>query len=600
MPSTRGSSSNGAWRAAAAACALLAGCGGGAGDTPLVHRRILTGKVKGFDPAQVGDAFAGEMALQLYEPLYEVHYLKRPFELVPLTAAGMPAIGDVGRTYRIAIKPGVRFHDDACFPEGRGRPLEAGDFVYAWKRVADPRVGGSLWGFLQGQVEGLDAWREAVQDEGDAAFDRPVAGLRAVDAATLEIRLTAPDPRFTYKLAMPWSAAVPREAVDRYGAGFLERAVGTGAFRLAEYVRDSRIVLARNPDYHDVRYPSEGEPAHGEFAGDDALGRLADAGRRVPLCDRVEVSIIVEGQPQWLEFMSGNADFSTIPKDAFGQAVAGGAPTADLKARGVWLDRSPLLDLSYTCFNMQDPVLGGHPLLRRAMACAADRAHARELFANGRGGLAQSPIPPGLFGYDDTWRNPHQQFDLERARALLVEAGFPAGEGLPEFNFDVQETNSTARHGAELFQAQMARIGVRIRLDVNTWPAFLKKVEEGRTQIWGIGWGADYPDPENFLMLLYGPNAAPAGANAARFHDPEYDRLYERVAGAPDTPERHRAIRRMVEIACEANIWIFDLHRDAWVLHQPWCHNYKYPVIGGGYFKYVRVDPAERARRLGE
>jgi ABC-type transport system substrate-binding protein len=142
-----------------------------------------------------------------------------------------------------------------------------------------------------------------------------------------------------------------------------------------------------------------------------------------------------------------------------------------------------------------------------------------------------------------------------------------------------------------LFQSQLAAVGIRLKIEGNTWPSFLKKVEEGRTEIWGIGWGADYPDPENFLMLLYGPNAAPAGANAARFQNDEYDGLFEQINGALDTPERRQRIRRMVEIACEEAPWIFDLHRESWVLHQPWCKNYKYPVIGGGYFKYIRIAP---------
>jgi ABC-type transport system substrate-binding protein len=464
-------------RAVALGLALLSLCLAGScrraaaparGDVRPVHRRILNGKVKGFDPAQVGDAFSGEMALQFYEPLYEFHYLKRnPFALVPLTAAAMPTVSPDGLTVTIPIRPGVTFHDDPCFPGGRGRELQAADFIYSWKRVADPEVGKSLWGFLQGQIAGLDAWREAVETDEEGARQRPVAGLQAPDDHTLVITLTKPNPRLPMLLAMPWSAAVPREAVAYYGKdGFLARAVGTGAYRLEEFVRDSSITR---------RALSRRRRAGAR--GVRRRRRPGAAGRRRQARPAV--------RPRRGEHRGGgSAALTSIPKDAFGQAVASGKLTEELKAKGVWLERAPLLDLTYTCFNMRHPILGTNRKLRQAMAAAIDRKHSRELFQNGRGILAQSPLPPGLFGYDDTWVNPHQTHDVERAKRLLAEAGFPEGKGLPVFTFDLQSTSSTARQGAELFQSQLAAVGIRLKVEGNTWPSFLKKVEEGRTEIW--------------------------------------------------------------------------------------------------------------------
>lgn len=567
---------------------------------PSVHRRVVTAKIRGFDPARAGDAFSGEAAYQICEPLYEFHYLKRnPFELLPLTAAGPPEMGADGRTWTIRIRPGIRFHDDPCFPGGTGRELVAGDFLYAWKRVADPATESSMFAFLQGLIEGIDEWREAALAAEQADYDRPVPGLRAPDADTLEIRLTRPHPRFPHLLALPFMAAVPREAVERYGKGFDDHPVGTGAYRLAEWVRDSRYVLERHPGYRDVRYPAEGEPPHGAFPGDAALGRLADAGVRVPICERIEVSIIEEESPRWLEFLSGALDCVEIPRDAWGQALSGGAPSAEIAARGIRLEHTALLDLTYHCFNLDDPLFGPNRKLREAIACAVDCDLQRRILLNGQGVVAESLVPPGLAGYDDAWRNPRQRFDLERARALLAEAGYPGGEGLPEIPYEVQTAATSQRQRAELLKEMLARIGVRIRLEINTWPSFTKKVEEGRARFFGIGWGADYPDAENFLQLLYGPNIPPAGSNVARFRDAEYDRLYEEIVRLTDSPERTARIRRMIAIACENGPWVLGHHRDAWWLVHPWCHNYKYPVVGGGYWKYVRVDAAERAARLG-
>lgn len=584
----------------------LQGCGGdgGAGSTgaPRVQRRAVRAKVKGFDPATSGDLYSSGACVQIYEPLYEFHYLKRnPFVLIPLTAAAQPTVSEDRLTLTIPVKKGIRFHDDDCFPGGRGRELVAQDFIYAWKRIADPKVKSPLWGFLQGNIVGLDEFREAAEASEQADYDAPVAGLTASESHTLVIRLARLNPQFQMILAMPFTAAVPREAVQKYGDGFLNHAVGTGAFRLAEWVRDSRYVLVRNPDYHDMRYPDEGEHPSSNYAGDAAEGFLEWAGQRVPLCDRVEASIIVEDQPYWLEFVTGKADVTAIPKDAFGQAIAGSKVSSEMSAKGVTLRRTPDLDLTYIAFNMSDPVVGGeeHKLLRRAISCAMNVAKVRELFHNDRGLFAQSIIPPGLFGYDPGYQNPNT-YNLERAKQFLAEAGYPEGKGLPELTYDSSGTDSTSRNMAELIQTELAAIGIKCRIESQPWPAFDKKINEGRAQFWGVGWGADYPDPENFLQLLYGPNSAPNGQNGSRFQHAEYDQLYERMRVLPDGDERRQLIRRMVAIAEEHQPVVYELHREAWVLSNPWCPNYKYPLVTNGYLKYVWVDMEERKRRIGE
>lgn len=566
---------------------------------PVVFRRAMIAKVKGFDPALADDLYAGTSSQQIYEPLYEFHYLKRPIEAVPLTAAALPTVSADGLTLTIPLKRGIRFHDDACFPGGKGRELVAGDFVYAWKRVADPKNESPLWAYLQDQIVGLDEWSDAAGDAEQADYDAPIAGLTAPDPYTLVIRLTKVNPQFRYFLAMVFTAAVPREAVQKYGADFPNHAVGTGAFRLKSWVRDSRFVLERHPGYHDMRYPAEGEPASGSFPGDAALGRLAHAGERAPLCDRCEIDIITEDQPFWLQFETGAADISSIPKDAYGRAIKDFKVADDLAKREITLERVSDLDLTYTVFNMHDPLLGKHRLLRAAIASATNEVQVREIFHNGRAALAQSPVPPGLFGYDPAYRHPYP-FDLARAKTLLAEAGFPDGVGLPELVYDSSGTDATSRQMAELVQQQLAAIGIRLKVVMNHWPAFSEKINKGLGQIWGVGWGADYPDPENFLQLFYGPHAAPAGQNGSRFQDPAYDRAFEAMRILPDGPERLAKVREMIDIVNREVPYIPGLHREAWVLSHPWCRTYKYPQVGGGYWKYQSVDMAMRRRLLGK
>lgn len=584
--------------AVVAAAGVIVGFGGKRREG-MIHRRAFPAEVKGFDPVTAGDLYSGTAVLQIFEPLYEWHYLKR-YELTPLTATALPETSEDGRTLTIRLRPGIRFHDDPCFPGDAGRELVAGDYIYSWKRVADPRSESPLWAFFQGAIEGLDAFREAAQAAESVDYDQPVAGLTAPDPHTLVIQLTKPSRLFPMFLAMPFTSAVPREAVERYGDGFLNHPVGTGAFRLDEWKRDSRFVLRRHAHYRDVRYPSEGQPPDRTYSGDEARGLLRLAGQRAPFCDWIEVSILTEDQPRWLEFVNGNLDVSAIPKDAFGQAIAGGRVSPDFAARGITLESTPDLDLVYMCFNMSDPVVGGekNKLLRRAVARAIDETKLRELFYNDRGVLAQSMIPPGLFGYDPDYRSP-SQYDPARAKALLAEAGYPDGAGLSELVYDMTGSDTTTRNMGEFLKGSLAQVGIKLRLVSNTWPAFDEKTNKGQLQMFGAGWGADYPDPENFLQLLYGPNSAPNGQNAARFQDPEYDRLYEQVRALPNGPERLAAVRRMVDIAAEQQPLVYEVHRDAWVLSHPWCPNYKYPQVGGGYWKYIHVDMADRARRLG-
>ncbi|MCI0343120.1 MAG: ABC transporter substrate-binding protein [Planctomycetales bacterium] len=567
---------------------------GGAGG-PIVRRQAFVAQVKGFDPALAGDLYSGTAAFQIYEPLYEFHYLERPFREIPLTAEAMPEISQDRLTYRIRLKKGIRFHDDSCFPGGTGRELTVHDYIYAWKRVADPRVQSELWAFFQGKIVGLDALHDRASTSGNFDYDAPVEGLQAPDPHTLVVKLTRPSVDFVYLLVMPFTAAVPREAVEHYKDDFINHGVGTGAYRLVEWVPNSRIVYEKNPDYHDVRYPETGAP------GDRESGLLADAGKRVPFSDRVEITIITEDQPRWLQFERGALDIAGVPKDAHGKAIVNEQPAPYLREKGVQIEIVPELDVTYICFNMVDPVIGKNRLLRRAIAHAADLEKTREIFFNGRGLYAQSPIPPGLFGYDPNYRNPHQEYNLDKARKHLADAGYPGGEGLPEIVYDSSGTDTTSRQMAEHFQENMSKIGIKIRIEANTWPAFSEKINKRQCQAWGIAWGADYPDPENFLQLFYGPSSSPNGQNGSNYQNPEYDKLYEEIRVLPDGPDRLRKIHRMRDIIAEDNVWVYELHRVTYILKNPWIRNYKYPpFLGGAFYKYTKADMAERKKWIGE
>jgi oligopeptide transport system substrate-binding protein len=579
-------------------CAALAACTPSRKELGNAYRVPLPTNLKTFDPVQCSDQYSMVCQQQVYETLYQYKYLARPYDVEPLLAEAPPEVGDSGRVYRIRLKRGIRFIDDPCFPGGKGREVKASDFVYSIKRMADERNKTTGWWIFEGKIVGLDAFRGAstslppLEDSiHPALYDRPVEGLRDLDDSTVQIILTKPFPYFKYILAMPYAAVVAREAVERYQVEFMNHPVGTGPFILREWRHGLRLRFDRNPGYHHDFFPAEGTHA------DSLRGLLADAGKPLPFIDRLEFTIFEETQPMWLNFLRGNLDHSSIPKDNFDQIVS-----PDKALRGGYADKGLTLipreelDLTYIALNMEDPFLGKHKKLRRAIALANDVDHIIKLFYNGQAIRARSPIPPGLFGYDSTFDNPSARHDLEAAKKLLAEAGFPGGKGLPEFEY-LTQSNTTSRQMGEHFIQEMAAIGVRVRLEAVTWPEFLERLKKKKCQMAGAAWGADYPDPENFLQLLYGPNESP-GENVSNYKNPEYDSLYVKMAVMQDTPERLAIIKRMKAILAEDCPWILETHRLREVLNYDWVGDFKPSAVIEMPAKYIKIDEALRRNRL--
>jgi oligopeptide transport system substrate-binding protein len=589
--------------AALAAAALLTGCSNDP-YPPTDGKKVIYGALSedpsSLDPVRAGDVLSGLVMCQIYDALYEYHYLKRPYVLKPCLAEDMPKVSDDGLTYTIRIKKGVRFQDDPCFTEtdGMGRELTADDLIYSIKRVADPANRPTGWWLLEGHVVGLDEFhRQAVARDAankPADYDLAVEGLQAPGRYTLQIRLVGPYPQLKYALAMTYTAAVPREAVEYYGEDFVNHPVGTGPFRLEEWHKRWRLILDRNPTYREEFYPSDGAP------GDAEAGLLDAAGTRLPIVDRMYYTIVYEGQPLWIYFKQGYLSISGVGKDQFDEAITEAKELRpEFVEKGVRLFEQQDADVYYVGFNADHPIMGPNRKLRQAMSLAFDTDWRIDHFYRGQATSAQSPIPPGIFGYDPDYRNPYKQHDLARARELLEQAGYPGGIGPDgkrlELNYEIGRPGPAAIQGAQAFAADMEQIGLKIDIKTNTWNEFLQKAHDGRLGLYGLGWILDYPDPENFLQLLYGGNKPP-GPNNSRYDNPEYNALYEKMRVMEDTPERLAIIHRMRDIVVEDCIWIPSVHSVDYILVHQWVRNYKPHGITGGYLKYRDVDLALRDR----
>lgn len=572
---------------------LCSGCRGGSGEAgPETVLRQSTQRIRGFDPVKAGDVSSAIAIARIYETLLQYDYLNRPYRLEPLLARAMPDVSDDGLTYTFKIRPGIYFQDDSCFTNsgGRGREVEAGDFVYAIKRLADRKSHSVGYWTVAGRLEGLDAFRDASASPEPTDFDCVVPGVKALDRYTLVLQLVKPYPQLLWILAMHYAAAVPREAVEYYGDDFSSHPVGSGPYILKEWRQNYRLEYVRNPGWRSSgrmdRYPIEVNP------DDEALGLGVDAGQPLPFIDRIVDYVVTDPATRWLMFMQSELESSDVSRDNWDVVLDEQFDLVPgLAARGVVLNTAPSLRIGYFAFNMEDPVLGANLALRQAMTCAFDTEAWIRLY-NGRISRPTSPIPSGLSGHD-AGQNlfPH---DLDRARRLMAEAGYP--EGLdPSTGRRLSLTlelgradDAELRQSAEQFAFFMSRIGLQIQLSYNNGPAFYEKLERRQAQMFFLSWIGDYPDAENFLQLFYGPNASP-GPNRCNYRNQQYDELYDRVKVMPDSPERTEIYRNMAAMVMQDCPWILASHYLDVVLRQPSFRNYKMHAFPYGMEKYYRI-----------
>jgi oligopeptide transport system substrate-binding protein len=563
-------------------------------DSPNTLHLWSEAKIKGLDPIMADDIYADEQVKYAYESLLQYSYLKRPFQVEPALAEAMPQVSADGKTYTIRIKKGVVFQDDPCFKEsgGKGRELTAEDFIYSWKRLSDPKSTSPGFWVVDGKIVGLNAWRDEASKAGAVDYSKAIEGLKALDHYTLQITLVKRSAQFMFNLAQQFMAVVPHEAVELYGKEFQNHAVGTGPFRVQEFNGASKIVWVRNPTYRKEFYPSEGMP------GDKEAGLLEDAGKPIPFADKLVTQVFEEKQPMWLTFLSGRLDRATIPKDSFDQAVGPNKELKpELKGKGIVMYMNPDPEFTRMTFNMADPLFAKNKYLRQAISLAYDASQVIQIFYNGRAIPAQGPIPPGLAGYDESFKSPYRQFDLAKAKELLAKAGYPNGEGLPQLEY-LTLSDSTSRQFSELDAKMLGAIGVKLKINVYSWPEYQAAVKNRRGQlIAGSAWTADYPDAENFLQLYYSKNAPP-GANDGSYSNPEYDKLYEKALTMMDSPERLVVYKKMVDLLVEDCPAIFVAHRVSYSLVQPWLKNFKRTTFDHAFAKYLRVDvkAAEESR----
>ncbi len=575
-------------------------------DAPRTLRYAFRIAETGFDPAKISDLYSRTVTAHIFEGLYQYDHLARPSQIIPLTATALPEVSADFRRFTIHIRPGIFFADDPAFG-GQRRELTALDYVYSFQRFADPANKSQAWSDVAEQgLVGLDAVRQRALDS-RTPFDygADVPGLQATARHTLQLTVAEPRPRLLELLAdNGLYGAVAREVVQFYGDKIAEHPVGTGAFKLVQWRRSSEMVFERNPGHRHRVYDDDAHPAPGDAQGQALLARFK--GRRLPLVDRVVVAVVEENQPRWLSFLNGQHDFiERVPDDFSTVAMPGGQVAPNLAKRGIQGMRTVGPEGVLTVYNMEDPVVGGYSpariALRRALNLAVDIPREINLARRGQAIPAQSPSVPHTTGYDPAYRSEMGEYSPARARALLDMHGYvdrdgdgwrEQPDGMPLKLVRRTIPDSFERQLDELWQKNMAAIGINVEFKFAKWPENLKAMQAGKVQIWRVGSSASQLDGQSALQRLYGP--ASGTANLSRFRLPAFDALFNRMSALPNGPERDALFLEARRLSAVYAPYKQHVHRIYTDMAQPWLVGYRRPLFGNRWWHMVDIDETKR------
>jgi peptide/nickel transport system substrate-binding protein len=558
----------------------------------------------GFDPVKVSDYYSGTVIESIFEPLLTYDYLARPAKLVPNVAVALPTVSDSGKTYTIRIKKGIYFAADPAF-NGTPRELIAEDYAYSIKRFLDPKNRSPYAFLFDGKIIGLGELAADAQKTGNFDYAEKIAGLEVLDRYTLRIRLKETDFSFSHVLAFPLTGAVAREVIDAYGDDSNSHPVGTGPYVLKKYTRSAKIVLGANPAYRGIVWDFK--------PGDDPLDAQIVAqmkGKKLPRIGSVEISIMEETQSRWLAFERGETDIEYQLWDVAPKFMtADGKLKPDFVRRGIRLNRTIDPEIVYLHFNMQEQI-GGQPnpvggfslekiALRRAIAMAYKIDDQINVIRKGQAIRAEFPIPPGIAGHDPAYRN-SIRYEPQTANALLDRFGYKKGadgyRNLPDgkpltVRYSSMPTERD-RQFDELVKRSLDTIAVRVEIHKDRFPELIKLQKQCRLMMHNSAWIADYPDGDNFMQLLYGPNTGQS--NNACYRSPEYDRLYEQSKTIPDSPERNRLYREMARLIEAHTVWLLEDSRYRNVLLQPYVIGYKKHPVMHAEWLYIDLESGPR------
>jgi oligopeptide transport system substrate-binding protein len=577
---------------------ITVGTARGADPNKVLHVAFVAPET-GFDPQASNDLYSNYVNREMFDPLYRYDYLARPFKVIPNTAAALPEISADGTTWTIKVRPGIYFSDDPAF-NGKKRELTAEDYVYAFKRLIDPKLRSNNAQILDDRLVGAKAAIAAARKAGKFDYDAPLEGAQAVDRYTIRLKLNFPAYDLLADLTSSASVAVAREVVTAYGdaSGWvMDHPIGTGPYYLKSWRRGQQIVLEANPNFRELQFPDSAQP--------EDRARLAKMrGKKLPIVGRVEIAIIEESNPRLLAFEKGELDYITIPTDLVPKVLVGNKLKPEYADKGIVLGRGVQPTVVYTYFNMEDPVVGGYTpekiALRRAIGMAYNNNDEIRVIRLDQAEVATQPIPPNVIGHDPSFKG-DAAYDVAGAKALLDKFGYIDRDGdgwrdLPDGKplklVLASDTSAIYRQFDELWKRSMDAVGIRIEFTKQKFPDTLKQGLAGQLQMWGLANTATNDNGNTFLDLLYGPHKGMS--NLSRFDLPEFNALYDQAERLPNGPERTRLYRRMSALVTAYAPWKLHTYRIENIVVHPWVLGYKYNTFDPHAWMYYDIDVAQR------
>ncbi len=558
--------------------------------------------VTGFDPQATNDLYSAHVNNALFGNLFEFDYYVRPVRLRGMLAESLPEISSDGLVWKIRLHKGLYFADDPVF-KGKKREVVAQDLVYSWKRMLDPKIiSPNLW-HIEGKVVGMDEVVADAKKTGKFDYDRPVAGLKALDRYTVQLTLKQPDYTLTELMQQYNWSPVAREAIETYrdaGGRTMNNPVGAGPYLIKQWVKGNKVILTKNPNYSQKYSLTEGETA------EDKAVIARNQGKDLPLVGNVEISIIEEANPRLLTFKAGALDYEFVGQDLIGNVVQGGKLLPDYSDKGIRHQRAMEPALSYDYFNLEDPMVGGlspdRIALRRAIILSFPTDdYVRVVFRN-QAEPANQVIPPTQTGHVANKPNLNKQ-DVQMANALLDKFGYKDVDGdgfreMPDGKPLTITRSSTPRaidrETDELWKKALDSIKIKIQYNNQKWPDLLKQGRAGQLQFWGLGWISQATDGNSFVQLLYSKNIGQS--NFARLNMKQYDELYEQAQKLPLGPKRWALYKAMNEIATVYSVWNPGVFRYQNVLMQPWLSNYKRNPFRQHFWHLMDIDETKRPK----
>jgi len=506
----------------AAGAFVLLPTGGLAGlQGQKVFRFPLAENPPNLDPVKIQDVTSDGIARKIFNGLIRFDTELRP---APDLAEALPEWDAGVNSYTFKLRRGVKFHN--------GREVTAADVKYSWERLLDPEISERFQ-----ILEAVLGAREKIEHRATEA-----RGIEVLDDYTLRVTLTAPSPTFLCEIGMVNASIVPREAVEaaeKAGSSFGRMPVGTGPFKLVQWRENCWLELARHDAYFKGR----------------------------PKLDRLVYEIIPDPQARLDHFAHGGFEVCDIPFGRLRNLCA---------EHPEWLSQNPTFRTNYLGIAMRRPTakgenvpaqpLGTNSQLRQALNHAINRQYLNDTILEKRGRPAYSVLPPGMSAHDPSLRA--WSYDLAKAKALLAEAGYPGGAGLPVFTL-LYRNDADVKKVVLAIQSDLAAAGIQVDLQALDWGAFLDKVGKDPPDLFYSGWVADYNDPDNFLYYLFDTRQFGSLGNETRYSNAQVDGWLEQARATMDQAARVRLYQQAEKMIVNDCPWVILENRVNYILLQP-------------------------------